>query len=75
MEKCLLCRSDMSIDFGDETSWWQCRKDRTHRMSLDEGSSFDDGKGGEIEIEIVGIMRARQKGLQSRREGIKTSSR
>ncbi len=70
MKKCPWCGSDMNIDFMGNSIWWQCRKERTHLMSLDEQSDLDHGRRNREEI--VKAMKKRQKDLQAKLDEIKS---
>lgn len=61
--QCLLCEGEMRIELGHLESWWQCRKDQTHRMGLDEESDLRHEE--RTRVEIIDVMQNRQAGLQT----------
>lgn len=58
---CLICGGEMKLEVYETTSYWQCGKDQTHRMSLSEWSEI---RGGDNKEKVLAAMKERQLVLQ-----------
>ena len=61
--KCLLCGGEMKLESYDESSYFQCQQDDTHRLSLSEWSDLQQSNSNKEKI--TEAMRQRQKTLQA----------
>ena len=69
---CLLCGGEMKLAGNEETTWWQCQEDFTHRMRLPEWSDLVHHQNRTKE-QIIEVMRERSLIIQAEMLKIKAS--